>query len=106
MWLKPFLVPIATWADDRLGHGRINRIKKWWLDLEVVGDRTVAPKRVNRRELDIARKVDPADQKMAYYPAAVMPPPGAKEPVPLDRKAALEVRLEPAQTARLRVLGR
>ena len=35
MWLKPFLVPIAVKLDDMLGHGRINKIKKWWLDLEI-----------------------------------------------------------------------
>ena len=26
-WLKPFLVPIAVWLDDKLGHGVRNPVK-------------------------------------------------------------------------------
>ncbi|MDH3282799.1 MAG: Fe-S protein, partial [Gammaproteobacteria bacterium] len=71
-WLKPVLVPIAVWLDDYLGKGRINAAKKWWFDLEVVdGVCITPPKGVNLRELNVARKVDPAKQKIAYYPANV-----------------------------------
>ena len=92
MWLKPILVPIATWLDDKLGNGRLNTIKKWWLDLEVVNDITVEPQvGTNRRDLAPNANIDPSRQKIAYYPAATMPPPDTFEtPYPVDRKAALD----------------
>lgn len=92
MFLKPLLVPIAAWADDALGNGKRNPAKKWWFDHEVVGDGVVAPKGVNRRDIDASRKVDPVKhaKTMAYYHANMMPPPDAPEPVPVDRKAALK----------------
>ena len=89
LFLKRFMVPFATWADDALGNGRRNLSKKWWFDHEVVGDTVVEPKGVNRREIDPSRKVDPAKQRMAYYHANMMPAPDAPEPVPVDRKAAM-----------------
>ncbi|MBO88068.1 MAG: Fe-S protein [Rickettsiales bacterium] len=91
MWLKPILVPIATWLDDKLGNGRLNTIKKWWLDLEVIDDITVEPQvGTNRRDLAPNANIDPSRQKIAYYPAAAMPPPETFEtPYPVDRKAAL-----------------
>jgi ferredoxin len=92
MWLKPILVPIATWLDDKLGNGRLNTIKKWWLDLEVVNDITVEPQvGTNRRDLAPNANIDPSRQKIAYYPADTMPPPDTFEtPYPVDRKAALD----------------
>ena len=91
MFLKPLMVPIAAWADDALGNGKRNPAKKWWFDHEVVGDIAVAPKGVNRRDIDPARKVDPEKhaKTVAYYHANMMPPPDAPGPVPVDRKAAL-----------------
>lgn len=105
MFLKKLMVPIATWADDALGNGRRNPSKKWWFDHEVVGDKVVEPKGVNRREIDPARKVDPAKQRMAYYHANMMPPPDTPEPVPVDRKAAMAAGalLETPDGARARV---
>jgi len=89
MWLKPLLVPIATWIDDRLGNGRRNPAKKWWFDHEIVGGVAVAAKGTNRRDIDPGRKLDPAKHKVAYYHANMMPPPDAAGPIPVDRKAAL-----------------
>lgn len=105
MFLKKLMVPIATWADDALGNGRRNPAKKWWFDHEVVGDKVVEPKGVNRREIDPSRKVDPAKQRMAYYHANMMPPPDTPEPVPVDRKAAMAAGalLETPEEARARV---
>jgi hypothetical protein len=77
--------------DDRIGNGNVNWVKRWWQDLEVVGGRTVKPKQANARDLDLARRLDPAKQKMAYYPASMMPPADAKEPFPVDRKRALKM---------------
>ncbi len=89
MWLKPLLVPIATWLDDRIGNGRRNPAKKWWFDHEIVGGAAVTPKATNQRDIDPGRKVDPAKQKIAYYHANMMPAPDELKPVPIDRKAAL-----------------
>ena len=104
-WAKSLMVPVATWFDDWIGNGRRNPAKKWWFDHEVVGDVVVAPKGVNRRDIDPSRKVDPAKQKIAIYPARMMPPPGAREPVPVDRKAALAAaaQLDTPARARARV---
>lgn len=105
LFLKPIMVPIATWLDDALGNGRRNLNKKWWFDHEVVGDRVVTPKGVNQREIDPSRKVDPAKQRMAYYHASMMPPPDAPGPVPVDRKAAMAAGalMETPDEARARV---
>ncbi len=105
MWLKPVMVPLATRIDDWLGNGRRNAAKKWWLDLELVeGAAVTPPKGTNRRDLDPSRVVDPASQKMAYYPADAMPAPDREAAVPLDRKAALAAKdlLETPDQARRR----
>ena len=103
-WAKPFTVPLAAWFDDWIGNGRRNPAKKWWFDHELVRGVAVAPRGTNRRDLDIGRKVDAAAQKMAYYPASMMPPPDEQGPVPLDRKAALAAgaQLETPQAAMAR----
>lgn len=90
MWLKPLLVPVATWLDDRLGNGRRNPAKKWWFDHEIVGGVAVAPpKGTNQRDIEPDRRLDPAKHRVAYYHANMMPPPDARAPVPIDRKSAL-----------------
>lgn len=91
-WLKPLLVPIAVWLDDYLGKGRRNSVKKWWFDMEVLDDVCVEPvKGVSERELNLDKIIDPAKQKMAYYPAAMMPVPNDLTPQPTDRKAAMAI---------------
>ena len=90
MWLKPMLVPIATRVDDWLGNGKRNPVKKWWFDHEFVNGIAIdPPKGTNARDLDIARKVDPATHKVAVYPANTMPPPDEADPVPVNRKPAV-----------------
>jgi len=105
LWAKPLMVPIATWFDDWIGNGKRNPAKKWWFDHEVIDNVTVEPRGVNRRDIDPARRVDRAQQKIAIYPAGVMPPPDARGPVPVDRKAALAAaaQLETPAQARARV---
>ena len=77
-WAKPYLVPIATWLDDWLGHGIRNPHKKWWLDLEIVDGVCVEPRKgVNKRDLDLTRFIDAKAQKIAYYNADHMPPPNS-----------------------------
>jgi len=99
MWLKPFLPPIAIWLDDVLGNGNPNDAKKWWLDLEVMGERSFKynsenhvekAKGANRPKIDPKKKVS-RDTKIAYYPASSLPPPDLMEPYPTDRKKGLEI---------------
>ena len=79
--------------DDRIGNGSINATKNWWTDLEIVAGKVVPPKGTNRRNLSVGKAAKA--QEIAYYPATAMPPPDAKAPVAIDRKAAL------AQAARM-----
>ena len=89
-WATRLTAPVAAWLDDVLGNGRRNPAKKWWFDHEWIdGVAVMPPKGTNRRELDRARRVDPATQKIAFYPASMMPPPDEPDQVELDRKAAL-----------------
>jgi len=97
MWLKPVLAPIAIWLDDVLGYGNPINAKKWWLDLEIMGDKTfkydpknytVAAKGANRSNINPKKKI-PKEQKMAYYPASTLPPPDLLAPFPLDRKQGI-----------------
>ena len=88
-WLKPLLVPVATWLDDRVGNGRRNPAKKWWFDHEFVDGVAVSPKSTNQRDIDLHKNVDPAHKTIAYYHASMMPPPDQPGPVEVDRKAAL-----------------
>ena len=106
MKLKPLLVPIATYLDDRLGYGRRNPVKQWWLDLEMIDGVAVRPAAgANQRDIDYRRKLNTSREKIAYYPASMMPPPDQKEPCAVDRKAAKAAAaiLETPQQARQRV---
>lgn len=87
--------------DDKVGNGSINPVKKWWWDLEWVDGRTVTPaKGTNARELDIEGGGFAAKQKVAIYPADVLPPGDAiGVPVKLIRKEAVE-RRKAAETPR------
>lgn len=89
LWLKPLLVPVATWLDDRVGNGMRNPVKKWWFDHELVDGVAVTPKGTNQRDIDLHKNVDPAHKTIAYYHASMMPPPDEPGPVEVDRKAAL-----------------
>lgn len=90
MWLKPLMVPIAVWLDDKLGYGTRNPVKKWWLDLEIVDGVTVRPASTNQRDLDVKHPMNLTTEKIVYHHADMMPPPGAGGAVELDRKAAKE----------------
>jgi reductive dehalogenase len=106
LWLKPLMVPFATWFDDWIGNGRRNLAKRWWFDHEIVNGIAVEAKATNERDIDPDRKVDPAAamQKMAYYHANMMPPPNDPSPQGVDRKAAMAAKdvLETPDLARAR----
>jgi len=95
-WARGWIVRF----DDRIGNGSINPAKTWWTDLEIVDGKVVAPRGTNRRELAPGKPVKA--QEIAYYPAAAMPQANAKDAMPVDRKAALAVRLETPAAARAR----
>ena len=102
MFLKPLMVPIATWLDDALGNGFRNPVKKWWFDHEIVDGVAVTPRGTNTRDIDPARKVDAEKIRMAYYHADMMPPPDQADAKPVDRKAAMAAKalLETPEGAR------
>ena len=104
LWLKPVMVPIATWLDDRLGNGKRNPVKKWWFDHEIIDKVAVEAAATNRRDIDPSRQIDPAKQKIAYYHASMMPPPDSQGPSPVNRKAALAAKdvIETPDEARAR----
>ena len=104
MFLKPLMVPVAAWLDDALGNGKRNPLKKWWFDHEVVNGVATAPRATNQRDIDPSKKLDPANQKMAYYHANMMPPPDSPEPFMVDRKQALAAKdaIETPDEARAR----
>ncbi len=104
LWLKPLMVPIATWFDDWIGNGMRNPAKRWWFDHELINGVAVEAKATNARDIDPARKVDAATQKMAYYHANMMPPPNDPSPHVVDRKAAMTAKelLETPNQARAR----
>jgi reductive dehalogenase len=81
-----------TWLDDKLGHGNINPMKKWWWDIETTqtGVKQVVPEeRINVRELNLDLDLQPEDQTLACYPADMAPAP---VPIvqPMDRELAIE----------------
>ncbi len=88
LWLKPLMVPIATWLDDFVGNGTRNPVKKWWLDHEIVNGVAVTPKGTNQRDIDVHKNVDASHKTIAYYHANMMPPPDEPAAVEIDRKAA------------------
>ncbi|MBM3486950.1 MAG: reductive dehalogenase [Alphaproteobacteria bacterium] len=110
LWAAIHLPFTRAWIarlDDWVGNGTRNPVKKWWFDLEVVDKVSVVPKGVNARDLDRDAVMKPEDQKLAVFPADMMPPPDAKAPVPVDRKEGLRraAAAEKAAAARAR-LGR
>ncbi len=103
-FLKPAMVPVATWLDDKLGNGMRNPIKKWWFDHEITDDGVIDAKATNQRDIEPDKEVDIEGQKVAYYHASMMPPPDQPDPFPVDRKAALAAKdlLETPAEARAR----
>ena len=77
--------------DDRLGHGRINPVKKWWWDLEMVDEGPYQPSThgVEARELQTDLDLRFEDQTLAVYPANLAPHP-FPFPFPMDREAGIE----------------
>jgi ferredoxin len=84
-WTRPWIARL----DDQVGNGKRNPVKKWWFDLELIDGVAVTPRGANARDLNLQHRLDPAEQKIALYPAETAPPPGQAEPFPVDRAEAL-----------------
>ena len=59
---------------------------KWWLDHEIQDGKVVEPKRTNQRDIRPNRPPS-RDRQILVHPVENNPPPGAKEPVPVNRRA-------------------
>ena len=105
MFLKPLIVPIAAWLDDKLGNGKRNPLKKWWFDHEIIDGVATDAKSTNQRDIEPRKKVDIKGQKIAFYHANMMPAPDQPDTFPVDRKAALAAKalVETPAEARARV---
>jgi hypothetical protein len=84
-WTHRFLI----WLDDKLKYGVRNPTKRWWFDLERVGDDVVRPLAgTNERDLHLD-KAQRSVRPLAVYPPEKLPRADQKEPVPLDRKQGI-----------------
>ncbi|NOX28743.1 MAG: 4Fe-4S dicluster domain-containing protein, partial [Actinobacteria bacterium] len=87
----PFSRRFIANLDDKVGNGSINKVKKWWWDLEWVDGKAIEPpKGTNARGLNMKGGRMATRQKIAHYPADVLPPGDAiGVPVKLLRKEAV-----------------
>jgi len=96
LWLAikvPALRGRIAKLDDQVGNGRRNLVKKWWQDLEWLPEGyAVAPRKgTNQRDLDREKILDPAKQKIAYYPANAMPVPNDTNPSTVNKLDGSEI---------------
>jgi len=87
----PQLASTLAKLDDRLGNGRINPVKKWWWDIEMVdnGPYGLTEKPVSTRDLQTDLDLKFEDQTLAVYPANLAPPP-YPFPFPMDREKGIQ----------------
>lgn len=87
----PSLAKSLAKLDDKLGNGRINPVKKWWWDLEMVedGPYTLPVHGTHARDLQPGLDLKFEDQTLAVYPANLAPPP-YPYPYPMDREAGIK----------------
>lgn len=89
-WLKPWLVPLAIYLDDKIGYGKRNPIKRWWSDLEMVDGVAKIPHATNERDLNLQATAGGNKSPIGYYNACDNPPANAKTCVLVNHKAAVE----------------
>ena len=87
----PQAAPLLAKLDDKLGHGSINAIKKWWWDIELKDDGgyRAASHPVNERGISPDLKIAFEDQTLAVYPAPLTPHP-YPYPDMMDREAGIK----------------
>ena len=83
--------PLLAKLDDAVGNGGLNRVKKWWWDLEITEDGGYRPtdKPVNARDLQKDLDLKYEDQTLAVYPANLAPHP-YPYPFEMDREAGIK----------------
>jgi reductive dehalogenase len=93
MWAAiklPWTRRTLIWLDDVMKYGVRNKIKKWWLDLEIVDGKVVKPEGINERDLHLERKDKLKEPRpTAVYPPERWPAVDRKEPLPFDRKQGI-----------------
>ncbi len=89
----PFIRGWLARADDWFRYGVRFAKNKWWWDHEKIDDDYVIAKAANERDLksEIRKR---GEDRYAIFPPDVMPPPDAKEAVPVDRAAGIRRRAE------------
>ncbi len=93
-WAAMHVPSAAPWLaslDDKLGHGGLNPVKKWWWDLEVEADGGYRPAKAPANARGLQRELDLKydDQTLAVYPANLAPHPWPY-PFPMDREKGIE----------------
>jgi reductive dehalogenase len=80
---------LLIWLDDKMKYGVRNPVKRWWFDLERVGDEVVRPLAgTNEGDLHLDR-AQRTVRPLAVYPPEKLPRADQKGPVPLDRKQGI-----------------
>lgn len=77
--------------DDMVGNGSLNRIKKWWWDIEMVEEGAYKPALAPVNERGLQREIDLKyeDQTLAVYPAHLAPHP-YPFPFAMDREKGIK----------------
>ncbi|MGB0847165.1 MAG: 4Fe-4S double cluster binding domain-containing protein [Thiolinea sp.] len=86
----PQAAPLLEKLDDAVGNGGLNRLKKWWWDLEVAedGGYYITQKPLNERDLQTDLKLKYEEQTLAVYPAPLAPHP-YPYPFPMEREKGI-----------------
>jgi reductive dehalogenase len=86
----PKAAPLLSKLDDAVGNGGLNKVKKWWWDLELEEDGGYRPTKhpVNKRDLQKDLDLKYEDQTLAVYPAPLAPHP-YPYPFHMDREAGI-----------------
>ncbi|MBT5047924.1 MAG: reductive dehalogenase [Rhodospirillaceae bacterium] len=96
LWLAikvPALRGLLARADDWFEYGKRMVKNKWWWDHENIDGEYVIAKAANER--DLKKDLKPrGEDRYAVFPPDTMPPPGTREPFPIDRPAGVKARAE------------
>ncbi|MEO0358802.1 MAG: reductive dehalogenase, partial [Pseudomonadota bacterium] len=90
----PAMAPLLACADDKVGNGAINSVKKWWWDLKLndqggydMVDPVADPPNMRALQPELDLKYE--DQTLAVYPASQAPHPWPF-PFNMDREKGIE----------------
>ena len=87
----PFLRKFLARADDWFEYGKRMAKNKWWWDHENVDGEYKIAKAAHER--DLKKDYRPrGEDRYAIFPPETMPPPGTKDPFPIDRAQGVKDR--------------